>query len=176
MKPGIKTNSDLKEFHPVNSGRSKQLNFNKMKKIFTLVAASLFTMAAFAADRRPSVTIQANKKFTIVIDGKRYYGSNAGTNSIANLRDGYHTVTVYNSQKGFFKKTKRAIATSTFMLRGNDINIFVDMFGKIQVNESRMGKDRDAYSWDKKDQDKGFGKDYRKDKDDHVTKDNIRHF
>lgn len=80
-----------------------------MKKIFTLVAASLFTMAAFAADRRPSVTVQANKKFTIVIDGKRYYGSNAGTISIANLRDGYHTVTVYNVQKDFSKRLREQL-------------------------------------------------------------------
>ncbi|HVT84516.1 MAG TPA: hypothetical protein VHD35_04910 [Chitinophagaceae bacterium] len=147
-----------------------------MKKIFTLIAASLFTMAVFAADHRPSVTVQANKKFDIVIDGKSYSGFNAGTMSIANLRDGYHTVSVYDVQKGFFKRDKRAVATSTFMLRGSDINIFVDMFGKIQVNEIKMGKDRNDYGWDKKDQDKGFGKDSRKDMNDHVTKDNIRHF
>jgi hypothetical protein len=170
MKPGIKINSDLKEFHPVNSERSKQLNFNKMKKIFTLVAASLFTMAVFAADHRPSVTLQANKKFEIVIDGKSYYGSNAGTISIASLRNGYHTVTVYKFQKGFFKRNKKTIATSTFMLRGNDINIFVDMFGKIRVNEIQMKNDRKDFGWDKKDRDKGLGRDYRKDMNDHLKK------
>ncbi len=147
-----------------------------MKKIFTIVAASLLTMASFAADRRPSVTIQANKKFEIVIDGKSYFSSNAGSISIASLREGYHTVAVYDVQKGFFNRNKKVISSSTFMLRGSDINIFVNMFRKIQVNESKIVKDRDDYSWDKKDQDKGFGKDYRNDKNDHVTKDNVRHF
>jgi hypothetical protein len=158
------------KFHPVNFRGPNKIKLNTMKKIFTLVAASLFTMAVFAADRRASVTVQANKKFEIVIDGKSYYGSNAGTISIASLRNGYHTVTVYKFQKGFFKRNKKTIATSTFMLRGNDINIFVDMFGKIRVNEIQMKNDRKDFGWDKKDRDKGLGRDYRKDMNDHLKK------
>ena len=47
-----------------------------MKKIFTLVAATLFTVAVFAADRRPSVTVQTNKNYEIQIDGKSYFTRN----------------------------------------------------------------------------------------------------
>jgi hypothetical protein len=43
-----------------------------MKKIFTLVVASFMTVALFAADRRPSVTLTADKKYEVVIDGRSY--------------------------------------------------------------------------------------------------------
>ena len=148
-----------------------------MKKISTLIVASLLTMASFAADRRPSVTVQASKNYEVVIDGRSYSGGNFGSMTISNLRDGYHTVNVYKTNRGFFfGRNKRAVSTSSFMLRGNDISIYVDQFGQVQVNESRMGKGRDDRGWDKKDQDKGFGKDSRQGNDDHQMKDNNRHF
>lgn len=133
-----------------------------MKKIFTLAIASLLTVAAFAADRRASVTVQTSRNFEVVIDGKSYSGNGFGSLNIANLRDGYHTVTIYDARRGFFKRSKRAISITSFMLRGNDINIFVDMFGKVQVNEVKTQK-----GWDK-----GF----QKDKDDHGKFDNGRRY
>lgn len=133
-----------------------------MKKISTLVIASLFTVAAMAADRRPSVTIQSGKNYEIVIDGRSYFGNSIGSLNIANLRDGYHTVKVYDTRKAFFIKTKRLVSSSSFMLRNNDINICVDLFGKVQINEVKGRQD-----WDK-----GF----KKDKDDHGKFDHGRRY
>jgi hypothetical protein len=125
-----------------------------MKKIFTLVFASLFTVVAMAADRRPSVTVQSSKSYEIVIDGKSYFSS-FGSMSIPYLSQGSHTVKVYATSMGrgsFFKKNKRMLDASSFVLRNNDITINVDMFGNIQVNESR-GWDRNDNNWGKNDRD-----------------------
>lgn len=146
-----------------------------MKKVFTLTVASLFTMAVFAADHRPSVTVQASKNFEIVIDGKSYFGANAGMFNIGSLRGGYHSVTIYDSGRGFFRR-KRMVSSTSFMLRDNDINLCIDQFGRVQVNESRMGRDRDDFRWDKKDKDDGYGKDYRYDQNMHQMKDHDRRF
>ena len=146
------------------------IKFNNMKKIFTLAIASFLTVALFAADRKPSVTILSTKKYEIVVDGKSYFSSNGSSMSIANLRKGNHTVTVYTANQGFgFRKIKRVVSSSTFMLRGNDIKIFIDQAGRIQVAESRFGNDRNDRGWDKNDKgfDKGYGNDDKGfDKDD----------
>jgi len=133
-----------------------------MKKIFTLAIASLFTVALFAADRKPSVTIQSNKKYEIVVDGKSYFSTNSSTMSLSNLRSGNHTVTVYTTNQGFgFRKIKKVVSSTSFTLRNNDVNIAVDQAGRIKVTESRFSNDRDDRGWDKNDKgyDKGFGKD-----------------
>ena len=142
--------------------KAKQFKFNNMKKIFTLAIASLLTVALFATDRKPSVTIFSTKKYEIVVDGKSYFSSNASSMSIANLRNGNHTVTVYTTNQGFgFRKIKRVVSSTNFMLRNNDVQIVVDQAGRIKVSESRFGKDRDDRGWDKNDKgfDKGYGND-----------------
>ena len=112
-----------------------------MRKVFTLAVASLFTMAVFATDRRPSVTVQASKNYEIMIDGKSYYSNFYEAINIDNLYEGNHTVTVYDAGKGFFRRFRREVASSSFMLRSNDISIFIDQYGRININESRMGRD-----------------------------------
>lgn len=134
-----------------------------MKKIFTLVFASLFTVAAMAADRNPSVTVQSSKKYEIVIDGKSYFSS-FGTMSIPYLHEGYHTVKVYSSMgRGFFFRKKKMLDASSFVLRNNDIMINVDFLGNIQVKESR-GWDKDDHGWGKNDRDNGRGNDQGRDR------------
>ncbi len=152
------------KFHPVNFKRLNNLKFKKMKKFSTLVLASLFTVAAFAADRKPSVTVQSSKKYEIVIDGKSYQSSNAGIMNINNLRDGRHTITVYEANRGFFnKRLKRVLSSASFTLRNNDINIFIDQSGRAIVKESRFGKMKGDRGWD--DDDSRFDKNPGRDKD-----------
>jgi len=144
-----------------------------MKKFFTLAIASLLTVATFAADRKPSVTIQSTKKYEIVIDGKSYFSNYSTSMSIANLRQGYHTVSVYQTNQGFgFRQKKRMMSTATFTLRNNDISIRVDQFGKMLVSESRFGKGNDR-GWDNNDKGRGNDRDYGN--DDHRN-DNDRRF
>ena len=129
-----------------------------MKKIFTLVLSSLFVVAAMAADRRPTVTVQSSKNFEIVIDGKSYSTSFGGDMTIPYLREGYHTIKVYSSmgRTFFFGRRSRMLDATSFFLRDNDLNIRIDMFGNISVRELRGGWDRDDHGWGRNDRDNNW--------------------
>ena len=113
-------------------------------------------VAMFAADRRPTVTISAAKKYEVVIDG-RSYASNSKLLSIENLRGGSHTIRVFEMNKGFsFFKTRTLVASSVFQLRNMDMDITIDRFGRINIMEERSGRNdygrndrgRDQRGWD----------------------------
>ena len=130
-----------------------------MKKIFTLVLASLFVVAAMAADHRPMVTVQSSQNYVIVIDGKSYSPSFGEMMTIPYLREGYHTIKVFSGmgRNYFFGRRSRMLDASSFFLRDNDINIRVDMFGNIQIRELR------GRGWDRDDHDRGRnGNDWNK--------------
>jgi len=111
-----------------------------MKKIFTLALGLMFTLAMFAADRRPTVTVTASGKYEIVVDG-RHYTSNGNSISISNLFNGRHDVKVYEARQGFFMRSKRLVASSAFQLKNSDVQINIDRFGQLQISESRFGRD-----------------------------------
>lgn len=122
-----------------------------MKKIFTMLFGLFLTAAVFAADRKPDVTITAAKKYEIVVDGKTYFSNNRMMN-IDNLRNGRHTIQVYEmTNRGFsiFKK-KQLVASKTFNLRGQDIKINIDRYGHMTIKEERFGRD-DRFGNDDKD-------------------------
>ena len=108
-----------------------------MKKIFTLAIASLLTLSMFAADRKPSVTLTTTKKYEVVIDGKSYASAIGTTMNVSNMYNGRHTIKVYALKNGFFSKQKKLVSSSTFQLTRNDVNISVDRFGSINVQEQR---------------------------------------
>jgi hypothetical protein len=125
-----------------------------MKKIFTLALGLMLTVAMFAADRRPTVTVTSAKKYAIVIDGKRYF-SNGNTINISSLFNGRHDVKVYKMKRGFFMNTRRLVASSSFQLRNSDVKINIDRFGQLQISESRFGRD-----WNDHDYGKGSDRDH----------------
>jgi len=126
-----------------------------MKKIFTLALGLILTVAMFAADRRPTVTVIAPKRFEIVIDGHRYLGNYGNTMSISNLFNGRHDIKVYESRPGLFR-SKKLVAASAFQLRGRDLQIDVDRFGHLQVNESRSGRDWNDRDYGRNDRSRGW--------------------
>lgn len=120
-----------------------------MKKIFTLLAATFLSIALFAADRKPSVTLKSNGNYEIVIDGKTIRTDYASTIDLGKMRDGRHTITVYQVvTQGFFRKARKMMSTSAFVVRNNDIKIKVDAFGKIQVTEKQNGRFNDNRGWE----------------------------
>lgn len=111
-----------------------------MKKIFTLVLASLFTVALFAADRKPSVTLTSDKKFEVVIDGKSY-ASAIGSSMLVQLnKNARHTIKVYELRGGLFSKQKRLVSSTSFQLSRNDMNISVSRTGQISIREDRNSR------------------------------------
>lgn len=134
-----------------------------MKKIFTLALGLMFTVAMFAADRRPTVTITSAKRYAIVIDGKQYFTNTSNTINISSLFNGRHDVKVYKMKRGFFMNTKRLVASSSFQLRNSDVKINIDRFGQLQISESRFGRDWNGHDFGKdsdRDHDHGYGRDH----------------
>ena len=125
-----------------------------MKKIFTLVLGLMFTVAMFAADRRPTVTVTSTKRYAIVIDGKQYF-TNGNTISISSLFNGRHDVKVYKMKRGFFMNTRKLVASSNFQLRNSDVKINIDRWGQLQISESRFGR-----GWNDHDYGKGNDRDH----------------
>ncbi len=131
-----------------------------MKKIFTLAIGSLFALSVMAADHKPSVTVKSNTDYQVVIDGNSYKGNNYI--DLSNLYPGYHSIKVYEVSKHFFKRKAKLVSSSDFSVKGNDIVINIDRFGKIDIDESRSGYDRGhGKGWDKNSKD--FGKNDHKD-------------
>jgi len=129
-----------------------------MKKIFTLVLGLMFTVAMFAADRRPTVTVTSTKRYAIVIDGKQYF-TNGNTISISSLFNGRHDVKVYKMKRGFFMNTRKLVASSNFQLRNSDVKINIDRLGQLQISESRFGRDWNDHDYGKgndRDNDHGY--------------------
>jgi hypothetical protein len=133
-----------------------------MKKIFTLALGLMFTIAMFAADRKPTVTVTSAKRYAIVIDGKQYL-TNGNTLNISSLFYGRHDVKVYKVKRGFLMNTKRLVASSSFQLRNSDVKIDIDRFGQLQISESRFGRnwnDHDYGQSNDHDRDHGYGRNH----------------
>jgi hypothetical protein len=137
---GIKKQTGLWNF-PADFKRPQQIKLNNMKKIFTLIAATFLTVAVFAADRKPVVTLKASKNYEIIIDGKSYFSSYS-TMNLSNIRSGQHSIKVYEMNKSPFRKFKKLVSASSFQLRNKDVDIIVDFRGQISISEDRFGNDR----------------------------------
>ena len=133
-----------------------------MKKIFTLALASLMTVALFAADRRPSVTLTAAKRYEVVIDGTSYASGIGNTMNVALLNRNQHTIKVYELKAGLFSKQRRLVSATTFRMNRNDMAISVNRMGQISIQEQR---DYRNGGWDNKG--KQDRNDDRNDRNDH---------
>lgn len=133
--------------------QDKTIKLYKMKKIFTMCLGLALTAAVFAADRKPDVTIISMKKYEIVVDGRTYY-SNSRMINIDNLRNGRHTIQVYDmNNRGFsIFQRKRLVASRSFQLRNNDVKITISQFGQLSITEDKFGRDgkygNDNRGWD----------------------------
>jgi len=105
-----------------------------MKKIFTLALGLLMTAALFAADRRPSVMLNASRNFEVVIDG-RSYATHGRTVSLNHLYNGRHTIRVFEIRRGFYGVQKRLVSQAHFKVRNNDMLIRVGLNGQIMIRE-----------------------------------------
>jgi hypothetical protein len=160
--PGLKINLALMVFSPVMTRRPLSfLNNLIMKKIFTLVFVSLFTIAAMANDRRPAVSVMNNTYFKVMIDGHILYNDYNGSVELRKLDYGRHTVTVLEERGGlFFSRRSRIISSSDFFIDDDDRRslIHVDQYGYININKAEFDHDSE---WN----DRGFDDRNRKDFD-----------
>jgi hypothetical protein len=129
-----------------------------MKTFLTLITFSLFTVAAMAADKRPTVIIKSKRNFEIVVDGKKFQNDNSIR--IDWLRRGMHTITVYERSRGFFGNRLRPVSSRNFMVRNNDIRITVNYAGYVDIDEIGNGRDKDR-GWNDGNRDRDRDRDDR---------------
>jgi len=127
-----------------------------MKKIFTLTVGLMLTVAMFAANRNPIVTINsADNGYMIVVDGHQYLRSGYPID-LSDLACGQHEIKTYKQRPGTFGSTQRLVDLTNFQVSENgNTQVSIDCNGQIQISESRFGN-----SWN--DRDNGLQKDYGK--------------
>lgn len=131
-----------------------------MKKIFTLLLSSLFSLSllAFDGSKLSISTISNNMDLKIEIDGRRFTMKD-NTITLRNMPDGYHTIKIFRDKKkngngfGFGKKQEVIYNSSVFMKRGFHTDITVNRFGKVFVDERRIDRNDDWYRDDDGDDD-----------------------
>jgi len=116
-----------------------------MKKIFTLLVMSVFTLTLFAANRpsQLSVTLPGNSNIRVIIDNSRYENSDNSI-TIGDISNGYHSIKVYEvkNQSRFFNNSKLVYSSSVLIKPAYQVNIMINRNGKAVINEQRLFDDR----------------------------------
>ena len=125
-----------------------------MKKIFTLTIGMLFAVVLMAADRRPEITVEnfSRNNFKIVIDGRSYFGDYIRI-PVTHFNGNRHTIKVYEMRRGFFGKQEKLVDAKNFFIAGRDVEIKIDRFGNIRIDEVRKNRydDNDRRDWNDRD-------------------------
>ncbi|MBC7874059.1 MAG: DUF4476 domain-containing protein [Ferruginibacter sp.] len=137
-----------------------------MKKFFTLLLSSLFSLSLLAYDgsRLSISTISNTMDLKIEIDGRRI-NMQDNTITLSNITEGSHSVRIYREKKrngngfNFGKKQEIIYASSVFVKKGFHTDITVNRFGKVFIDERRMDS-RDGWY----DEDENYG-DYEDEND-----------
>ena len=140
-----------------------------MKKIYTFITAAFLAATVSVSAQRVSLRVDNN--YEVKIDG-RNYGNNA---VIPGLSDGNHEVQLYRLDRALLGKRRTLVSTDRFEMRNNDVNIDVDQYGKLRINNSgdfnrrnRDDRNRDGRNVDNRDRDdneyngnngRGYGRD-----------------
>ena len=126
-----------------------------MKRIFTLIIASLFSLSLFAFDgsRLSISTVSNSQDYKVEVDGRKFsMRDNAIT--LSNLSEGYHQVKIFREGKkrngNVFGFARNVIIYSNqvFLKRGFHLDITINRFGKALVDERRIDRNDDWYDDD----------------------------
>jgi hypothetical protein len=136
-----------------------------MKTLFTLLLTGLTALSAFAADvtGRITVSLNGNKEYQVLIDGKNYYANNDRI-FLNDVRAGRHTIEVFNVRNNYSRnnrnKVKPVYAGSFTVRQQYDMNITVDRNGRVQFNEARSRYDRNDRDRNDRDRDDRYNDRY----------------
>ncbi|HEY1113645.1 MAG TPA: DUF4476 domain-containing protein [Chitinophagaceae bacterium] len=133
-----------------------------MKTLFTFLLGSLVAFSAFAADQygRLTVTLNGNRDYRVVVDGRNY----GGTNRIYlnDIGPGRHTIQVFPAQSNRGRKIQPIHSVNFTMRPDYDMNIRVLPNGRLQFDEKRINNRNSRDSRDRDDREER----YRRDRDD----------
>ncbi len=134
-----------------------------MKKIFTLLVSSLFSLSLLAYDgSRLSISTFSNSKteLKLEIDGKKFVMQDNSI-TLGHISEGYHRVKIFREKKrngngfGFGQKQEVIYSSSVFLKRGFHLDITVNRFGKALLDERKIN----SYDNDWDDEDEYFDED-----------------
>ena len=121
-----------------------------MKKIFTLLLSSLFSISLFAFDgSRLSISAPGTStELKIEIDGRQFSMKNNSI-TLGYLAEGTHQVKIYReirkNSMGFGRKSY-IFNSTVFLKRGYHLDITVNRFGKAMQDEQRIDATDDFYN------------------------------
>ncbi len=127
-----------------------------MKKTFTLLFTSLFSLSLLAFDgSRLSISTVRNTDLKIEVDGRRMTMRDNSI-TLSNLNDGYHDIKIVRDAKkqgngfGFGNKKREEVLYNSrvYLRRGFHIDITVNRFGKVFTDERRIEANDDWYGDD----------------------------
>jgi len=126
-----------------------------MKKFFTLLLSSLFSLSLLASDgSRLSVSTISNKmNLKLEIDG-RLIEMKDNTITLSYLPEGYHQVKIFREKKkngigpGFGRRKDIIFSNSILLKSGFHSDITVNRFGKVFIDERRIDRNDDWYNDD----------------------------
>ena len=134
-----------------------------MKKISTLLLSSLFSLSLLAFDgSRLSISSTGTRSdLKIEVDG-RQMSMRDNSITLGYLGEGRHDVKIYREAKrsrGNFGRREIIYNGTVFLKRGFHLDITVNRFGKVLVDERRMDLDDEWYNDQDEyyDNDGGFG-------------------
>jgi len=132
-----------------------------MKKFFTLLFSSLFSLSLLAFDgTRLSISAPGTgSELKIEIDGRKFTMKNNSI-TVGYLGEGRHDVKIYKEAKrrrSDFGRRQIVYSNTIFLKRGFHLDITVNRFGKVLVDECRIDINDEWYN----DEDEYFDNDGR---------------
>ncbi|HNU14861.1 MAG TPA: DUF4476 domain-containing protein [Chitinophagaceae bacterium] len=121
-----------------------------MKKIFTLLFSSLFSLSllAFDGSRLSISSFSTSSELKIEVDGRKFSMKNNSI-TLSYLAEGYHQVKIFRDKKGkgfgFGKREEVVYSSSVYLKRGFHLDITVNRFGKVLLDERRIDRNDDWY-------------------------------
>lgn len=122
-----------------------------MKKIFTLLLSSLFSLSLLAYDgsRLSISSTGTSTELKIEIDGRKFTMKNNSI-TVGYLADGRHSIKIFREKKkgkiSFGKKEEVIYQDMIFLKRGFHLDITVNRFGKVMTDERRIDVNDEWYN------------------------------
>lgn len=120
-----------------------------MKRIFTLLLGTIFSLSLFAAEgSRLSISaITTSTVYKVEVDGRKF-AMKDNSITLGYLTEGRHQVKITREKKSnSFRRVEEVIYSSAvFLKKGFHLDITVSRFGKVMIDERRIDRKDDWYN------------------------------
>ena len=122
-----------------------------MKKFFTLIISSLFSLSllAFDGSRLSISAVTSSQELSVEVDGRKF-SMKDNSITLSYLAEGYHQVKVYRQAKrgngNTFGRNVIVYTNSVLLKRGFHLDITINRFGKVLMDERRMDINDEWYN------------------------------